>query len=371
MFDLAPQPFQDAAVTLGIGPEIIPAPPDASPLPEHPVLAELRRRAAVELFAWFEFTRVPGQFWAILDEKRDPASAMSFFVDRIGCDILRVRYRDPAEIEKVQTVIDLLTTAETLFVGLTDAQRRELYRHVFAGNYKKAREIAETFADLHCGIARARNFCHAPTIAAFKVFTGKLEALACTPSEITAARVGSDMTELEAHTVRIRLFRELQRRLDAFRESVGAWWPPEWRDAQPAEILQNAIEQAGEACKHIENDPYLTAYGIGSQLESLAQSLEILEDLRNRAGAGSAYAGHLDNGSMPSAIDPDEEARTEALHFFGVEAAFSPEELKDAYRNYIKNIPADNPSGSSKKHRDERIDKATLYWSYIDPARQR
>src|SRR5262245_5046017 len=49
-------------------------------VPDHPVLTELRRRAALELFDWLGFTHVPGQFWPILDALRDPADAIEAFI---------------------------------------------------------------------------------------------------------------------------------------------------------------------------------------------------------------------------------------------------------------------------------------------------
>lgn len=141
---------------------------------DHPILLDLQRRAAAELFLWLGIEWIPGAFYAILEREPDPGRSIEIFARSLGCDAMQIRRRDPRELSRFQAIVSLTKQLETDGDALTRTQRNRLEAMLRFGRFDRADQVTRTLAGLNEARDLYRHGATAP-IARLKRETAEVE----------------------------------------------------------------------------------------------------------------------------------------------------------------------------------------------------
>jgi len=136
--------------------------------PAPPILSVLQKRAARELFAWVGLDDVPIAYWRILAEMRDPADTLSAFIIQNGLDPLKVRQRDPGELQAFRTICQKEQSSGSVVEPVGDDL---LFREVLASLDEVLRLFNGSSATLH--------------IRRFVLLVARVESLRQRPEAVT------------------------------------------------------------------------------------------------------------------------------------------------------------------------------------------
>ena len=111
-------------------------------------IKRMRRRAVVDMFDQVGLEPFPGQLWRFVDAERDPYHGVTTFLQAIGIDPEGIRRRDAAEIERANTVLDLLFSIDHVFDRVDPEVAVALEARLCSGDYRAVRlaaQVIETF----------------------------------------------------------------------------------------------------------------------------------------------------------------------------------------------------------------------------------
>ncbi len=293
---------------------------------DNPILTELRRRAVIELFDWLKLTHVPAQFWPLLNKHWEPGVAISFFVKSIGCDLEKLRRHDLIEIEKVQSIIDLLAFSEELFGNLSEEQRGYLREKLAAKNYKSALEVAGLLKQVN-SISEKAAQVEDSSIAMAAEFL------------VVVKRKSNDFVNLnkrEIDDLEIIIddflhiagwFAKISQNFISLAKSTNTWFPPEWVDTQKHLTLQSIIKDFQSEFYSVSQDVSLSLRDVEHKTGKIRLLWEQLIRLRREADSSA---------DATDEIILDDETKTEKAAIYFNFATPPPwptlDEVKSRYR---------------------------------------
>ena len=331
---------------------------------DHPVLTELRKRATRELFGYLGLTHVPGQFWPLLAKHRDPITALREFVEGIGCNFKRVQELNPAEIERVQKVIDFLELGNPLFERLNPTQKAEIHKLLRKKHYDSALTLARMLADLQYLLDTLESYRTTPTlnIKEFHSFAEAVRNFANSPSQVSESEVQTAKDTADYYTSRIDEFRRCNLEFQDLLDSIDSWFRPEWL-ATPIAAEIGILSAGGEDARRKLAGEFQTLDEVDGPLAILRDCIAALKQHREASRARSRD----DTSSKRSSSFDGREARIRsALRFFGFAEDEKPEwqEIKKAWRSILKHshpdkFASDIYSDEDRKGAKERTQQAT------------
>lgn len=115
----------------------------------HPVLVELRSRAAISLLSWLGVDWVPGRLLRALRDESDPALAIESLASQLRCDCSLLKRRDPVTLSTFRTRLRLICQTEADNAALTPAEKNRLDAFQYFGRHDKVTALESVIADLN------------------------------------------------------------------------------------------------------------------------------------------------------------------------------------------------------------------------------
>lgn len=274
-------------------------------------IKRMRRRAVVDMFDQVGLEPFPGQLWRFVDAERDPYHGVTSFLQAIGIDPEGIRRRDPGEIERANTVLDLLFSIDHVFDRVDPEVAVALEARLCSGDYRAVRlaaQVIETFEKI------ARIDARWPPdhrLAVLDAFIADMRAGAANPLAVPAeiaANAERIADELNQHMLAFDAGWAEHRRLAAL---LDARWPPGWSAAPQGQRRARAMAEATVIQCELTGNPALGASDVDRLLERLAnanQSLFTLADVIEGASRGGDWRAR--------AVGPQSDY-DRALLFFG------------------------------------------------------
>lgn len=280
-------------------------------------IKRMRRRAVVDMFDQVGLEPFPGQLWRFVDAERDPYHGVTTFLQAIGIDPDRVRRRDAAEIERANTVLDLLFSIDHVFDRVDPEVAVALEARLCSGDYRAVRlaaQVIETFEKI------ARIEARWPPdhrLAVLDAFIRDMRAGAANPLAVpakiaaNAERIADDLNQ---HMLAFDAAWMEYRRLAMLLE---ARWPPGWSAAPQGQRRAQASGEAVAIQRELMSNAALGHHDVDRLLARLAKANQSLATLLD------AIAGAAARRSYPAGPQSDYDR---ALVFFG----WSPNDRPDA-----------------------------------------
>lgn len=275
-------------------------------------IKRMRRRAVVDMFDQVGLEPFPGQLWRFVDAERDPYHGVTNFLQAIGIDPELIRRRDRTEIDRANTVLDLLFSIDHVFDRVDPDVAVALEARLCSGDYRAVRlaaQVIETFEKI------ARIDARWPAdhrLAVLDAFIQDMRAGAANPLAVPAeiaANAERIADGLNQHMLAFDAAWAEHHRLAAL---LDARWQPGWNTAPQGQRRARAVAEGGTAIRELRGNPALGNRDVDRLLARLAranQDLAALLDALERTAAG--LGSHARRPSGPQS-DYDR-----ALLFFG------------------------------------------------------
>jgi hypothetical protein len=311
---------------------------------EHPILSELRWRAACEILEVLGGLAPPRQLRAHVDKVGDPARAIEMLVEDLGCDLERLRRGDREEqdlfLERLETLVSL-----DRLLDAAPQRFKELVVHLFhSGDLAQLRVLSETRSNLQTALG----FCDELRVHHRFPSVEKLR------SEVTAALDDVDRADptfaraaLESASIYMRVADELAQttpKWTAAMKEATLIWPSAWSAIDhPQRKKLGVLERRGSAILWaISANEQLSAKAAESSLGALKRAVEELEELLAEAHSAALHGAKRsssDGGSRRSGR-MTRDSVNDWLAMLDLPAGQAPshEELRAAYRRIMKKI---------------------------------
>lgn len=350
---------------------------------------KMARKAALSIFSDLGFGVAPAQFWPYLDRYGLPGAAMGAFLRDLGLSHEKVVERDPEELARAETVMDLLISAGDILESLDRRQREVLSGRLSAGDYETVREAAALAAALASLARLAEQWDDRTVMPAFR-------ALLRSIGDMARAPLGADWAEVAAMDALAHGFALAQARLiefeQRFEEAVATakaerLWPHAWRDADHAKSLElDRLRRAIEAARRrLNTSETLSLNDAESEIDRFRAALDALlrlyeEARRTKAGEGrSDHKRHRqqhnrrrrsqdDGGRQKDRSGAGRGRRRDpietALEFFGFSLAQPPTEsdLKRAFRRKMKECHPDIGGSEEEAKQANHFNEVLQQW---------
>lgn len=284
-------------------------------------IKRMRRRAVVDMFDQVGLEPFPGQLWRFVDAERDPYLGVTAFLQAIGIDPDRVRRRDKAEIERANTVLDLLFSIDHVFDRVEPEVAVALEARLCSGDYQAVRLAAQVIGTFEKIARLEARWPPGHRLAVLDAFIRDMRAGAANPLAVpTEIAVNSERIAdgLNQHMLAFDTAWAEYRRLTAL---IDARWPPSWHLAPQGRRLAQANAEALAAHRELMANAGLGRIDVERLLARLAKANEDLGTLLDAIGAAAARRSDWRRQAVTLQSDYDR-----ALLFFG----WAPEDRPDA-----------------------------------------
>lgn len=309
---LQPSAIQSPAVArpLGLAPRRRAA--RAAPSGADARIRRMRRRAVVDMFDQVGLEPFPGQLWRFVDAERDPMIGVVRFLDAIGVDPDRVRARDRAEVERANTVLDLLFAIDHVFDRVAPPVAVALEARLCSGDYgavERAAQIVQTFEKI---VRIEARWPQGQRLAVLDAFIEDMRAGAADPLSVPPQ--AADNAERIANLMNAHMlaFDEAWAAHTALTARLEARWPPPWNSAPQAQRRAEALAAAAGARHELLTNATLSRAGVDAVLARIASADAMLGALMDTIEGLSAHA----SGRRAAAAGPTTDYER-ALVFFG------------------------------------------------------
>ena len=119
---------------------------------DHPILSNLRWRAACELLEYLGGLTVPRQLRAHVDSVGDPVRSIQMLAEDIGCDVDKLRRGDVAEQDLFLERVEMLVSLDRLLDSAPDRFKELVIRLFHEGDLGRLRLLAETRRNLQTAL---------------------------------------------------------------------------------------------------------------------------------------------------------------------------------------------------------------------------
>jgi hypothetical protein len=169
----------------------------------------LQKRAAQELFDWFGLDKVPVAYWRILSELGDPVESLTQFIVRLGLDPLKVRRRDPDDIEAFRSNVLVLL-------------QQEKSSQAAAGQVSDGPGLADVIASLDEALRLFKVSSATFRIRSFVLLAARVESLRQSPNAIESKEARTALEQARSlaeatwrHAIAAARYRGALSKLDA------------------------------------------------------------------------------------------------------------------------------------------------------------
>jgi hypothetical protein len=311
---------------------------------DHPILSELRWRAACEILEVLGGLAPPRQLRAHVDAVGDPARAIEMLVEDLGCDLEKlrrgVREEQDLFLERLETLVSL-----DRLLDAAPQRFKELVVHLFhSGDLARLRILSETRSNLQT----AHGFCeelHA---------NHRIASVAKLRVEVAAALEDVDRADpvfareaLEAASLYMRVADELALTLPkwtaAMKEATYIW-PAAWAALDhPQRKKLGGLERRGSGIMWgFSANEQLSAKSAEQSLAALKRAVEELEALLAEAHSAALHGAKRSSseGTSRKVGRMTRDSVNDWLAMLDLPAGRAPshEELRAAYRRIMKKI---------------------------------
>ena len=309
---LAPAAIKSPAVARPLGASTRPRRDGAVAASTMARIKRMRRRAVVDMFDQVGLAPFPGQLWRFVDAERDPYHGATAFLQAIGINPDQVRRRNAAEIERANTVLDLLFSIDHVFDRVDPDVAVALEVRLCSGDYRAVRlaaQVIETFEKI------ARIDARWPPDHRLAVLDGFIRSMRvgaanplAVPPEI-AANAGRIADHLNQHMLAFDAAWTEHRRLSA---QLDALWPSAWNLAPQGHRRTQAAAEAAAVHQELLHNATLGHRDVDALLARLARTNLGLAALLDAIEGGTSHSDRrrAHSGAAPSDYD-------RALVFFG------------------------------------------------------
>ena len=292
-------------------------------------LQRMRRRAVIDMFDQVGLGPFPGQLWRFVDVERDPYVGVASFFEAIGIDIDRLKQRDPCEIDRANTVLELLFSIDHVFDRVAPDIAAQLEAHLCSGDYatvERAAQLIQTFEK----IGRIdQRWPSGRRLALLDAFIGDARAGLADPLAVPpalAANVARVADELVRQMVVLDVGLAEQARL---RDELSRHWPMVWNVAEEGRLRLAMTAQADRAAATLLGDATLRHEEVEALLGAIAGANRALQELADRIARAERGEAAPRGGASLSDFD-------HALAFFGFAADARPD--REAIRRRFREL---------------------------------
>lgn len=310
---LGPTIIQSAAVARPVAA----ASPRRRRAPSSPSTADarirrMRRRAVVDMFDQVGLAPFPGQLWRFVDAERDPMVGVIRFLEAIGVDPDRVRARDRAEVERANTVLDLLFAIDHVFDRVAPPVAVALEARLCSGDYaavQRAAQIVQTFEKIARMEAR---WPPGQRLAVLEGFIADMRAGAADPLSVPPH--AADNAERVANLLNAQMLAldETWAAHSALAAQLEARWPLIWNSAPQAKRRAEALASAAAARSELLGNAALDHTMVDALLDRIATADTMLTALCDAIDGHAPRANTRRGGGAAPVSDFER-----ALIFFG------------------------------------------------------
>jgi hypothetical protein len=312
---------------------------------DHPILSELRWRAACEILEVLGGLAPPRQLRAHVDKVGDPGRAIEMLVEDLGCDLDKLRRGDREEqdlfLERLETLVSL-----DRLLDAAPERFKQLVVHLFhSGDLARLRVLSETRSNLQTALG----FCEELRVNHRIASVEKLRV------EVTAALEGVDKADptfardaLESASTYMRVADELSQtspKWTAAMKEATYIWPAAWAALDhPQRKKLGVLERRGSGILWgFSANEQLSAKAAEQSLGALKRSLEELEGLLAEAHSAALHGAKRassDGGSRRGGGRMTRDSVNDWLAMLDLPEGRQPshEELRAAYRRIMKKI---------------------------------
>ncbi len=307
---------------------------------DHPILADLRWRAACQILEALGGLTAPRQLRAHVDAVGDPARAVEMLVEDLGCDLERLRAGDVLEqdlfLERVETLVSLdrlLDSAPTQF-------KKRVIQLFYSGEIARLRTLAETRRNLQTALGLCDDIRAQHRIPAVQRLRAEVAAAL---EDVEHADAALAEQALESATIFMRVAEQLALttpRWTSTMKEAAYIWPAAWAALDhPQRRKLGQLERRGAAVLwSFSANEQLSAKAAEQALNALGRALEELEALLAEARQGHERSGGEEASRNVGRLSRD--SVNDWLAMLNLPAGHKPsrEELSAAYRRVMKKV---------------------------------
>jgi hypothetical protein len=324
-----------------------PIPPHTGPdLARHPTLVTLGRRAFNQLFDYYGMTVIPGEAWAALEHSAgQPVDAFRTFALWVGCDPERLRRRDPLQLKRMQSAVDLLAHLHALGPNLSSdgaEHIRAILKSSSDAELQSHAERLEALTNLQAIRSRADGLRNC---ALFMEFIETIEDNFSDPLTYTLDDIQDAFVLVERFIEGMRRYSDTRSKIDRLAEVLQRIWTT-------ATVWDTDVDvRDGILLRTAELDGLYGEAGTRTiaDVEACAVQCETL--LGNLFGVYERYAESDEEARYKPSVSEEELA----LEFFGfpLEPAPSDGDVRAKYRILTRQHHTDNPE--NRRTEEERL----------------
>lgn len=312
---------------------------------DHPVLSQLRWRAACEILEVLGGLTAPRQLRAHVDNVGDPAKAIEMLVEDLGCDLDLLRDGNRAEqdlfLERLETLVSL-----DRLLDAAPARVKELVVRLFhSGDLTRLRSLSETRRDLQTALSLCDDIRAQHRMAAVERLRGDISAAL---EDIENADRGFAAQALESATIFMRIADEIAQTTPKWTASMKEAtyiWPAAWASLDhPQRKKLGVLERRGSAILWTFGaNEQLAAKAAEGSLNALKRAIEELEALLGEAHAEALHGAKRqssDHGKRANSGRQSRDSVNDWLAMLNLPSGATPtrDELNAAYRLVMKKI---------------------------------
>lgn len=300
----------------------------------------MRRRAVIDMFDQVGLGPFPGQLWRFIDAEPDPFAGVMLFLEAVGVDAAAVRRRDAGEIERANTVLELLFSIDHVFDRVAPEVAAGLEARLCSGDYAAVHRAAEVIQTFEAIARLAARWPAEGRLAVLDHFLREMRAGAADPLAVPphqAVHAARAARELSEHMVQFDSARDERRwLLDALRRH----WRGDWGHGAEATARDAALATAAAAEAELLHNPALHREQVSALIAQLATVNQRLRGVADRIGVRLAREA----GTAPlSEIH-------RAMAFFGWDADARPDAaaLRKRFRELARKMHPDSAEAEAK-----------------------
>lgn len=312
---------------------------------DHPVLSDLRWRAACEILEILGGLTAPKQLRAHVDAVGDPAKAMEMLVEDLGCDIEKLKAQDREEMDLFLERLETLVSLDRLMETAPEHFKELVVRLFHTGDLARLRDLAETRRDLQTTIGLCEDIRRHHRMASVEKLrvdaTAALEDVENTDRAFAAAAV-------ESATLYLRVADELAQTISKWTATMKETtyiWPGAWAALEhPQRKKLGVLERRGSGILWaFSANEQLAAKAAEQSLSSLKRAIEELEALLAEAHSEALHGAKRqssDDHARRPAGRQSRDSVNDWLAMLNLPAGHTPsrDELSAAYRLVMKKI---------------------------------
>jgi hypothetical protein len=311
---------------------------------EHPVLSDLRWRAACQILELLGGLTAPRQLRAHVDAVGDPARAIEMLVEDLGCDIDKLRAGDESEqnlfLERLETLVSL----DRLLDAAPPQFKELVVRLFYNGEIARLRALAETRRNLQTALGLCEDVRAQHRMPAIDRLRGEVVTAL---EDVEHADAAFAEQALESATIYMRVADHLAMtspRWTAAMKEATYIWPATWSalDHPQRKKLGQLERRASAVLWSVGANEQLSPKAAEQALSALERAIEELETLLAEAHAEALHGAKRSSyeGTSHQVGRLSRDSVNDWLAILNLPAGHKPtrDELSAAYRLVMKKI---------------------------------